>query len=165
MRREYLIDTVNSYIATPLFPFVSKTKQVYGKHLVLLGIGGNIGDSVRRFEHLIHYIRKSSFITIVETSPIIKNPPFGYISQPYFYNAIISISTKLQPYELLRHIHNIERLFGRKRSFKDAPRTLDIDIIMYENRKIDTKKLKVPHISWFERDSVVIPLKYMKGLR
>jgi 2-amino-4-hydroxy-6-hydroxymethyldihydropteridine diphosphokinase len=165
MRIKYAIDAVNSYISTPLFPIVFKTQPLHGRHRVLLGIGGNVGDSVRRFEHLIHYIRRSSFMVIIETSPIIKNPPFGYISQPYFYNAIISISTKLTPHELLRHIHNIERLFGRKRSFKDAPRTLDIDIIMYENRKIDTQKLKVPHISWFERDSVVIPLKYMKGLR
>lgn len=165
MRRIYAIDESNSYIATPLFPITHKIERIHKRHFVLLGIGGNIGDSVRRFERLIHYIRKSSFMVIIETSPIIKNPPFGYTHQEYFYNAIISVSTNLLPRDLLRHIHNIERLFGRKRSFKDAPRTLDIDIIMYEKMRINTKQLTIPHISWFERDSVVIPLTYMKGLR
>ena len=94
----------------------------------------------------------------MQTSPILKNPPFGYTKQDDFYNAILYIETRLQPKALLRYILEVERKFGRKRSFQDAPRTLDIDIIFYENICMQTPKLTLPHASWQERDSVVIPL-------
>jgi 2-amino-4-hydroxy-6-hydroxymethyldihydropteridine diphosphokinase len=57
----------------------------------------------------------------------------------------------------------VEKVFGRKRLFKDGPRTLDIDILFYENVKMDTKNLTLPHPEWMKRNSVLIPLLYMKG--
>lgn len=129
----------------------------------LLGIGGNIGDVVRRFEHLFTYLNRSPLIHIKETSPILKNPPFGYTDQEEFYNALIRIETDLTPKALLRYILTIEKRFGRKRLFKDGPRTLDIDIIFYENVTMHTEHLTIPHPYWSQRDSVLIPLSYMKG--
>ena len=128
---------------------------------ILLGIGGNIGDVIRRFEHLFWVFHRSSFLTIVETSPILRNPPFGYKAQDDFYNALILIETSLKPKVLLRYILSIEDKFGRKRPFKDAPRTLDIDMIFYENLKMKTKRLTLPHYDWQNRKSVTIPLSYM----
>ncbi len=153
------LDSKNSLIVKRNFPYVTSSR---GGHRALLGIGGNVGDVVRRFEHLFWYFKRSSFVHIVETAPILKNPPFGYLDQGDFYNSLILVETDLTPQALLRYMLGVEKVFGRKRLFKDGPRTLDIDIIFYENVTMDTKNLTLPHPSWMERDSVVIPLSMMK---
>lgn len=155
-----MLDEKNELIFTPHFPYNTKSK---GGHKALLGIGGNIGDVVRRFEHLFFYLKRSSFIHMIETAPILKNPPFGYLEQGDFYNSLILVETDLTPRALLRYMLRVEKVFGRKRLFKDGPRTLDIDIIFYENIKMDTKRLTLPHPAWMQRDSVLIPLSMMKG--
>ena len=127
-----------------------------------LGVGGNIGDVRRRFNHLFVYLQKSPFLEIVETSPILKNPPFGYLEQNDFYNALIVVKTSLRPKALLRYILRVEKKFGRKRSFADAPRTLDIDMIFYEDIQMKSRELTLPHPSWKSRSSVLIPLSYLK---
>ena len=133
-----------------------------GGHKALLGIGGNIGDVIRRFEHLLVFLTRSHFVRVIETAPILKNPPFGYTEQPDFYNSLLLVETQLTPKALLRYVLRVERLFGRKRSFKDAPRTLDIDIIFYEDVVMDTPTLTLPHPGWKQRASVLIPLAMMK---
>lgn len=143
-----------------LFP-LSQTNR--GGYTVLLGIGGNIGDVLRRFEHLLIYLQRDGIVHILETAPILKNPPFGYTQQADFYNSLLLVETQLTAKALLRYILRVERVFGRKRSFADAPRTLDIDMIFYENIILNTKRLTLPHHAWMKRDSVLIPLSYMKG--
>lgn len=154
------IDAKNTLIKTKDFPCILSRQS---GHSVLLGIGGNIGDVVRRFEHLFYYLKRSSLVRVIETAPILKNPPFGYIEQGDFYNSLIRIETLLTPKALLRYVLRVEKIFGRKRLFKDGPRTLDIDIIFYENVKMETKELTLPHPGWRERESVLIPLSMMKG--
>lgn len=148
----------NTLIKTHCFPCALSDKS---GHKVLLGIGGNIGDVVRRFEHLFYYLKSSSLIDVIETAPILKNPPFGYTEQGDFYNSLVLIKTHLNPKALLRYVLRVEKVFGRKRLFKDGPRTLDIDIIFYENVKMETKNLTLPHPGWKERESVLIPLRFM----
>ncbi|MDM5271816.1 2-amino-4-hydroxy-6-hydroxymethyldihydropteridine diphosphokinase [Sulfurovum sp. zt1-1] len=155
------IDQDNEVLFAGHYPYLSH--QNLGKREAMLGIGGNIGDVVRRFEHLFTFLNRSALVHIKETSPILKNPPFGYMDQEDFYNALIRIETDLTPKALLRYILKVEKRFGRKRLFKDGPRTLDIDIIFYENMSINDEKLTIPHPHWFERDSVLIPLAYLKG--
>ena len=150
----------HTLISTPHFPYNTQGK---GGNRALLGIGGNIGDVLRRFEHLFWYFKRSAFVSVVETAPILKNPPFGYTEQEDFYNSLLLVETKLTPQELLRYVLRVEKHFGRKRSFQDAPRTLDIDIIFYENVTIDTKKLTLPHPGWMKRASVLVPLALMKN--
>ncbi len=145
------------------YPHLSTNSSV-GRHNVLLGIGGNMGDVSRRFGHLYHFLVQSPFITIIETSPILRNPPFGYLEQDDFYNAVMHIQTDLMPRVLLDYMLRVEKRFGRRRSFENAPRTLDIDMIFYDDRKIDTDRLTIPHPFWQERDSVLIPLSHMKGV-
>jgi 2-amino-4-hydroxy-6-hydroxymethyldihydropteridine diphosphokinase len=154
------IDAKNSLIKTHFFPTISSSK---GGHKALLGIGGNIGDVVRRFEHLFWYFKRSAFVHVIETAPILKNPPFGYTRQEDFYNSLMLVETDLTPEALLRYVLRVEKVFGRKRLFKDGPRTLDIDIIFYENVKMETKHLSLPHPGWMKRNSVLIPLSHMKG--
>ena len=132
------------------------------RYSVTLGVGGNIGDLPRRLERLNRFFQRSKLCDLIKTGPILKNPPFGYTDQDDFYNTVIMVKTDLQPRAFLKYILRVERKFGRKRSFANAPRTLDIDIIFYENRKMNTKELTLPHPCWQERESVVIPMAYME---
>lgn len=156
-----IIDKNNTLIYQKNYPYRS-TKQSTKPYQAMLGVGGNIGDVRRRFNHLFVYLERSGFVDVVETSPILKNPPFGYLEQDYFYNALIIVKTCLRPKALLRYILRIEKKFGRKRSFQDAPRTLDIDMIFYDQEVIESKELTVPHPHWAKRTSVIIPLVHMQ---
>jgi len=161
MQKRKQLNEKHTLIFTKHFPYNTKWCSPKG-HKALLGIGGNIGDVVRRFEYLFFYLKRSSLVQMIETAPILRNPPFGYLEQGDFYNSLILVETHLTPQALLRYMLRVEKGFGRKRLFKDGPRTLDIDLIFYENVKMDTKRLTLPHPGWRERESVLIPLKYMK---
>ena len=158
IKRKKLNDN-HTLIFTPHFPYSSNNR---GGHKALLGIGGNVGDVLRRFNHLFWYFKRSSFIHLIETAPILKNPPFGYTEQDDFYNSLMLIETKLTPKALLTYVLRVEKVFGRKRLFKDGPRTLDIDIIFYENVEMQTKTLTLPHPGWMQRTSVLTPLSTMR---
>ncbi|XPV54893.1 MAG: 2-amino-4-hydroxy-6-hydroxymethyldihydropteridine diphosphokinase [Halarcobacter ebronensis] len=87
-----------------------------------------------------------------------------FLKQNNFLNGIIELKTNLAPNDFLKNMQRLEKRLGRKRSFQDAPRTLDIDIIFFDNKTINTQKLIVPHKDWANRESVIIPLKYMNKL-
>jgi len=128
------------------------------RYRATIGIGGNIGDVKRRFEHLFVFLKKDKRVELLQTSLILKNPPFGFKDQDDFLNSIIILQVSMQPNQFLDYLMRLEKKFARKRSFANAPRTLDLDIIFFNNRTIKTKKLTIPHIRWKERESVVIPL-------
>jgi 2-amino-4-hydroxy-6-hydroxymethyldihydropteridine diphosphokinase len=156
-----VLDKHNSLYYQKNYPYLSK-EQSLKPYQACLGIGGNIGDVKRRFNHLFYFLKKSPLIDIVETTPILKNPPFGYLEQQDFYNSLIIVKTCLTPKALLRYILHVEKKFGRRRSFADAPRTLDIDMIFYEKRVMATKELTLPHHGWRDRASVIIPLIHLQ---
>ncbi|WP_324172695.1 2-amino-4-hydroxy-6-hydroxymethyldihydropteridine diphosphokinase [Sulfurimonas sp.] len=143
------------------FPYKSEKKSSH-RYRVTVGIGGNVGDVKRRFEHLFIYFKKDKRVELLQTSLILKNPPFGYVNQDYFFNSIIVLQVSMQPLVFLRYLHTIEKKFARKRSFANAPRTLDLDIIFFDDRVIKTHRLVIPHTQWSKRDSVVIPLEGLK---
>jgi 2-amino-4-hydroxy-6-hydroxymethyldihydropteridine diphosphokinase len=147
---------------TPNFPkrFNSYSNK---KYHVTIGIGGNIGNTKILFDKLILCLKKDSRFTLLMNSPLLKNPPFGFLEQSDFLNGIILLKTNLAPNEFLKNMQRLEKRFGRKRSFQDAPRTLDIDIIFFDNKKINTKNLIIPHKDWANRESVIIPLKYIQN--
>lgn len=132
------------------------------KHTVTIGIGGNIGNTKIIFDKLILCLKDDSRFTLLMTSPLLRNPPFGFLEQNDFLNGIILLKTNLSPSDFLKAMQRYEIKFGRKRSFQDAPRTLDIDIIFFDNLKINTQNLIIPHKNWANRESVIIPLKRMK---
>jgi 2-amino-4-hydroxy-6-hydroxymethyldihydropteridine diphosphokinase len=134
------------------------------KYTVTIGIGGNIGNTKKLFDKLILSLNQDSRFTLLITSPLLRNPPFGFLEQNDFLNGIIALKTNLCPKSFLKAMQRYENKFGRKRSFQDAPRTLDIDIIFFDNKKIDTQNLIIPHKNWANRESVIIPLKYMNKL-
>lgn len=139
-------------------PLASKTSKS-----VVLGIGANIGTQdkiLARFWHLLCFFASHSRIFGISTSPIYRNPPFGYANQAHFYNALITLSTSLSLLQIYALVFYAERKFGRvrKREFKNAPRTIDIDIIFYSDCIFRAKYLTLPHPSYHNRASVLIPM-------
>ena len=117
-----------------------------------------MGDTKRRMEHLWVYLQRHPMLKPVRSGAILRNPPFGYAEQDDFENTVIEVATSLEPRALLRLVWRIEKRFGRKRSFPNAPRTLDLDILFFEDRVVQYKELIIPHPHWKGRGSVRIPL-------
>lgn len=128
------------------------------KDCVILGVGANCGESLVRFWKLLK--RLSNKNVIIAISTILKNPAFGYTQQADFYNMVIFLRTHLGIADFWSLCAYLERSFGRgrKRPFKNAPRTLDLDIIAFKNQRITLGGLEIPHKAWSERQSVKIPL-------
>ena len=145
----------------PEFPKRFSTKRF--RHQVLLGIGGNIGNTPRRFKKLLQMLKNNPRIRVVRSAPLLKNPPFGYLEQKEFFNSLLLVDTSLSPRALLHTLLYLEKRFKRKRTFKNAPRTLDIDIIFYDDIVMHSKDLTIPHPHWFERESVLIPLCFLEA--
>lgn len=154
---------MREFIYRPFFPCVLKRQKQFAND-VLLGIGGNLGDCVRRFEAFFARVRSDSRFCILSTSPIYRNPAFGYAHQPDFYNATMQISTQCGMIEIFRMIFYWERCFGRgrKREFRNAPRTLDVDLIFFNDMRLKRPYLQIPHVAWQERESVLLPLELQR---
>lgn len=139
-----------------------KSSSSHLPYRAIIGIGGNVGDTRRRFHKLLVSLKKLKGVELIATSSILKNPPFGYTKQNYFYNSVIEVKTSFEAKVFLKVLLHLEKLFSRKRSFKDAPRTLDLDLLFFDHRVIKSEFLMLPHPSWAERESVTIPLKSLK---
>lgn len=152
---------VRKIIKSHFYPLKFKPKSKKFKYNYILGIGGNIGgdEGVRaRFERLVIKLGKDARFALIKTSPIIKNKAFGYENQPDFLNSVIVLKSSLYAPEVLKIMLNYEKAFGRKRSFKNAPRTLDIDIIDFDKKIRQSKRLILPHPGASTRLSVILPL-------
>lgn len=153
----------NKWIYQYGFPFYANKRNL--KNKAVIGVGGNIKNPPKTFKLLFKKLRHYPKIHIYKSSPIIINPPFGYENQPHFYNAVIWIQTSMYPLELLNKLLFFERGLGRKRSFDNAPRTLDLDLIFFENIILYNKRLILPHPNFKERISVLAPLAVMSTRR
>ncbi len=158
--RSYDIDKDLTLFWQRNYPFVN-SKISKKKHTCVIGIGGNVGDVRARFKRLFFTFIKNSQFDIVETSPILQNPPFGYIHQNDFFNAVIVLKTNLKSQELLKYLLYIEKIYKRERFFKDSPRTLDLDIIFFDKISLCKTNLTIPHPHFQKRDSVMIPLSLL----
>ena len=98
-------------------------------------------------------------IKILKQSSLIETEPAGGPPQGKFLNAVIEIETSLKPLELLNVLQNIEQQLGRVRSIPNAPRTIDLDILLYDQINMQTPGLTIPHPRMFEREFVLKPLK------
>lgn len=152
------IDNRHTLCKTLNFPKQLPDKSGY-RYRVVIGVGGNVGDTRRRMEHLWVYLGRLRALRPLQSGAILRNPPFGYTDQSDFDNTVIEVATSLEPRAFLRLLWRTEKRFGRKRSFPNAPRTLDLDIIFFANRTVNSKELVIPHPYWQERPSVTIPLR------
>jgi 2-amino-4-hydroxy-6-hydroxymethyldihydropteridine diphosphokinase len=127
---------------------------------VLIALGGNVGDVRQTFRKAIANICGMAQAVLVARSSDYVTPPWGEENQDRFVNACIEIETRLDPHALLFTLHKIEKKFGRDRSEEKrwGPRTLDLDLIAYDDAVLDKPELTLPHPRLFERAFVLVPL-------
>ena len=121
-----------------------------------LGLGSNLGDRQENLSKAIE--RLSRKVRVERVSSFYETEPVGYLEQPPFLNAACRVSTELYSLELLAVAKEIEASLGRVPSFLDAPRQIDIDILLYGDQVIETSELTIPHPRLAERAFVLIPL-------
>jgi 2-amino-4-hydroxy-6-hydroxymethyldihydropteridine diphosphokinase len=127
---------------------------------VLIALGGNVGDVRATFQKAIANICGMTQAALLARSSDYATPPWGDEQQPRFINACIEIETDLDPHALLFTLHKIEHKFGRDRARETrwGPRTLDLDLIAYDDVSIQKPELTLPHPRLFERAFVLVPL-------
>lgn len=126
------------------------------KVTVYLALGSNLED--RPANLLLARSELAKVISIVKTSSVYETPPWGYTSQPSFLNQVIAAKTRFAPSELLSIVKGIEKKMGRMETFRNGPRLIDIDILLYGSQLINTAELILPHPRLLERGFVLVPL-------
>lgn len=127
--------------------------------IVYLSLGSNIGDRVGYIQQATSLLSANESINIVSTSSFYESEPWNMDSQNWFVNAVAQITTTLSPEGLLKECQRIENLLGRKRTedgYQD--RTIDIDIISYDNLILNTESLTIPHKYFHKRAFVLVPM-------
>jgi 2-amino-4-hydroxy-6-hydroxymethyldihydropteridine diphosphokinase len=129
---------------------------MYGMPIAFLSLGSNIGD---RLVHLRDAIgRLEGAGRVICMSSFYETEPVEFTDQPWFVNCVVALETSKTPLQLLAAILDIERQMGRRRLQKKGPRSIDIDILLFDGEVINTKKLIIPHPAMHERRFVLEPL-------
>lgn len=134
---------------------------------LFVSLGSNIGDKQQNIERAIALI-DDKIGSVVKRSSFYTTEPVGFTSDNYFINAAIEVKTNLPIYRILKITQKIERLMGRtQKSSKGVyhDRVIDIDILMYGNKKIHSARLTVPHPRMYERDFVMQPLREITNIK
>jgi 2-amino-4-hydroxy-6-hydroxymethyldihydropteridine diphosphokinase len=129
---------------------MNKARQAY------ILAGSNLGDRKSNLEFAVISLAKAG--TVVKTSSCFETEPVGYLDQPWFLNQAMELETSFTPQKLLSVCQSIEAACGRIRTFPNAPRTLDLDILLYGNLSVNQKHLIIPHPRLAERKFALMPL-------
>jgi 2-amino-4-hydroxy-6-hydroxymethyldihydropteridine diphosphokinase len=121
-----------------------------------IGLGSNLGDRVATLRTAVQRLETLGGVNAV--SSLYETEPVGYLGQPPFLNAVVALDTALAPADLLSTLLGIERDLGRTRSFPNAPRTLDLDLLLFDDVILYTPDLTLPHPRLHERAFVLVPL-------
>ncbi|MBC8285227.1 MAG: 2-amino-4-hydroxy-6-hydroxymethyldihydropteridine diphosphokinase [Nitrospinae bacterium] len=132
-------------------------------HRALIGIGSNLGSAAENCKRAISLLSESESISLIAQSALYQSEPIGKVDQPWFVNAAIVVHTSLSPENLLQFLLNIEQLLGRIRNEKWGPRIIDLDILDYDGRIINSKTLALPHPEMIHRRFVLEPLSEIAG--
>lgn len=124
----------------------------------ILGIGTNIGEREKNISLAVNSLSRLPDTSVEKVSPMYETKPWGYTQQDNFINVCVMVETSLSPNALLGACLGIESAMGRLRPFKNSPRIIDIDILLYEDVELDTKELKIPHPFIRERPFVLVPM-------
>ena len=128
-------------------------------HIAYLVLGTNLGNRNKNLSNAMLEINGLPQTRILKKSKIFKSPAYGPIKQPFFFNLALEVETELMPLELLDHFQQIEKRLKREKDSHMKPRTIDIDIVFFDNEKIETSRLKIPHYDWQNRDFFIKPLR------
>lgn len=133
---------------------------------VYLSLGSNVGNRIQQLINALDFIGSSQDIQVANVSSVYETEPVGDLPQENFYNMAMKIHTILSPHELLELIHEIEASLKRRREVRWGPRTIDIDILLYEDVVQHEKDLVIPHPEMLKRAFVLVPLlEVAPGLR
>jgi 2-amino-4-hydroxy-6-hydroxymethyldihydropteridine diphosphokinase len=122
-----------------------------------VGLGANLGDARATLEAALNALAALAHTTLRESSSMYRSAPVDS-SGPDYLNAVAWLETRLDPHELLAELQRIEHAFGRERPYHNAPRTLDLDLLLYGEQCVNSTTLTVPHPRLHERAFVVRPL-------
>jgi dihydroneopterin aldolase/2-amino-4-hydroxy-6-hydroxymethyldihydropteridine diphosphokinase len=133
------------------------------KAISYIGIGSNIGDKKTTINQAIALIDATSGVKVTKVAPFYQTAPVGYTEQDWFLNTVIEVETTISPLELLHTLLNIESQMGRVRTIHWGPRTIDLDLLTYGNKVLNTRELTLPHPRMTERAFVMVPLADING--
>jgi 2-amino-4-hydroxy-6-hydroxymethyldihydropteridine diphosphokinase len=125
--------------------------------IVYLGLGSNVGDSEALLQSALDRLNGAD-LTLRRVSSLFETEPIGLREQRWFLNLAAEFETELFPIQLLHRIQNIERDLGRRRTVRNGPRTIDIDILLYGHSVVQTEELEIPHPRYRERRFTLAPL-------
>lgn len=125
-------------------------------HVVYLALGTNLGDRLANLKQAIASLPPQ--MEVKAKSAVYETPPWGFEDQPKFLNQVVKAKTYLDPDPLLKHLKRLEVALGRKESFLNGPRLIDMDILFYDDLVVDKSSLVIPHPRLHERGFVLLPL-------
>lgn len=131
---------------------------------ILLGLGGNLGEPLRTIDAALGELTRRG-ISVTARSQAYRTPPWGKVDQPDFVNLCAAAVTALDPRAVLDALLSVEVEFGRERRERWGPRTIDIDLLAYDDRILDAPGLHLPHPRLTERAFVLVPLSEIAGDR
>ena len=128
-----------------------------------VALGANLGDAQATLHAVISELARLPKSQLIAQSSLYSSPPFGPNADgPDYINAVVAIETRLLPHELLDQLQAMEHAHGRERHYQNAPRTLDLDIVLYGHEQIWDERLTIPHPRMHERAFVLLPLTEIK---
>lgn len=127
-------------------------------HRVYISIGSNLGDPEHNIRTALRKIDSTAGIKVVNVSSLYLTEPVGFEDQPWFHNCVAELNTELGPQTLLEALQQIENDLGRVRTVRWGPRTLDLDILLFDRLQINSESLTIPHPRMKERSFVMVPL-------
>jgi len=131
--------------------------------IVYLGLGSNLGDRARNIHEAVRLLGEAGVMPVVLSS-IIETDPVGGPPQGLFLNAVLKAETSLPPLGLLKAVHAVELVLGRVRTVINGARTIDVDILLYDQVMLNTPELVIPHPRMREREFVMRPLREIGGV-
>ena len=126
--------------------------------IAFIGLGSNLADPLVQVRQALMDLESIPGTRVTARSSLYRTPPVGYLEQPDFINAVASVHTTLKPQALLAALLAIEDRHGRRRTMRNAPRTLDLDLLLYGEEVLDQDDLGLPHPRLHERAFVLVPL-------
>lgn len=126
--------------------------------LAYVALGSNLAQPAEQIRAALEALAALADTTLLSHSSLYRTTPVGYLAQPDFINAVALLDTGLTPHQLLAALMRIEAGFGRERSFRNAPRVLDLDVLLYQDMVLDDPQLLLPHPRMHQRAFVMVPL-------
>jgi 2-amino-4-hydroxy-6-hydroxymethyldihydropteridine diphosphokinase len=128
------------------------------QHIAFIGLGSNLEDPLSQLRRAFSDLDNLPDTRLIAQSSLYRSAPIGYLNQPDFVNAVAKIETNLTPQALLQALLDIEHQHGRERTYRNAPRTLDLDLLLYDDLQLHEHGLTIPHPQMHLRAFVLQPL-------